>query len=203
MEWYSWRIMRILFQNTVFLKSAAKINQLPEDNGIEIAFAGRSNAGKSSALNVLTNQKIAKTSKTPGRTRLLNFFTVTDTIRLVDLPGYGYAKVSLAEKKSWQQLLSEYLENRKCLRGLVLLMDIRHAFTDYDQQLLEWAQHFNLAVHILLTKADKLSKGKARSMLLAYQKEIVDLPNVSIQLFSSLKKEGIAELNQQITRWCI
>lgn len=143
-----------------FLKSAAQLSQLPNDNGIEIAFAGRSNAGKSTAINVLTGIKgLAKTSKTPGRTQLINLFAIDDQRRLVDLPGYGYAAVPQAVKERWQQTLSRYLQNRQCLRGLILLMDIRHPLTEFDQHIIQWATSAKLPIYILLTKADKLARA--------------------------------------------
>ncbi|RJG41964.1 YihA family ribosome biogenesis GTP-binding protein, partial [Streptococcus pyogenes] len=138
-----------LYSKAVFLKSAARVNQLPEDSGYEVAFAGRSNAGKSSALNCLThNKNLARTSKTPGRTQLINLFSLDEQRRLVDLPGYGYAKVAMEVKLEWQKNLAHYLEARQCLRGLILLMDVRHPLKDLDQILVNWALHRELPVHI-------------------------------------------------------
>ncbi len=185
-----------------FLKSAARLAQAPIDEGIEVAFAGRSNAGKSSALNTLCNQKsLARTSKTPGRTQLLNFFALDEQRRLVDLPGYGYAKVAEKVKREWQGALADYLEHRQCLRGLVLLMDIRHPLMDFDLQMLEWNIHFGLATHILLTKADKLNRGAAGNALLQVRKAFQDRPEISAQLFSSLKQQGIDEAHQVLDSW--
>ncbi|MCB1689403.1 MAG: YihA family ribosome biogenesis GTP-binding protein [Halioglobus sp.] len=186
-----------------FLTSAAKVSQCPPDIGWEVAFAGRSNAGKSSAINSLThNKKLAKTSKTPGRTQLINFFEVSESQRLVDLPGYGFAKVPLAVKREWTKQLENYLQNRQCLRGLILLMDIRHPLQPFDQQMLEWALQAAMPVHILLTKADKLKRGAAGSALLqvrAKLKNHADL--VSAQLFSALKHDGHKELIAVLDHW--
>lgn len=184
---------------------APSIRECPADIGAEVAFAGRSNAGKSSAINTLTqNHKLARTSKTPGRTQLINLFSLSEQQRLVDLPGYGFAKVPLKMKKLWEHNLAEYLKDRHCLKGMVLLMDIRHPLQQFDTMMLNWAIDKEMPVHILLTKADKLKKGPAQSTLLAVRKHLVasaveDL--VSVQLFSSLKKEGVGELKQQLDRW--
>ena len=185
-----------------FDKSAAKLNQLPADEGIEVAFAGRSNAGKSSALNTITGQnKLARISKTPGRTQLINLFTLDSERRLVDLPGYGYAKVPERVKLHWQQLLDSYLNQRVSLRGLILLMDVRHPLKEFDQIMLEWAIHRDMPVHILLTKADKLKNGPARNTLLTVQKELDEYQNISLQLFSSHKKQGLAEAHRKLEQW--
>lgn len=186
-----------------FLISAAKPQQAPPDSGREVAFAGRSNAGKSSALNAITQQKaLARTSKTPGRTQLLNFFAVDDDRRLVDLPGYGYARVAVDIKAQWQRSLAGYLEQRQSLAGLILLMDIRHPLTDYDLQMLIWAQHADLPVHVLLTKADKLKRGAAKNALLQVRKRLKeDGFEASVQLFSALKKEGLEEVWAVLNQW--
>jgi GTP-binding protein len=187
-----------------FLKSAASSKQLPEDTGYEVAFAGRSNAGKSSALNCLTGiRQLARTSKTPGRTQLLNVFTLGDSDRrLLDLPGYGYAKVSIARKQEWQTSLATYLETRKSLKGLVLLMDIRHPLKPLDQSMVEWAVHEELPVHIVLTKADKLSRGQTNAHLLQVKKYYQHFPDlISVQIFSSLKKQGVDDLIQVLNHW--
>jgi GTP-binding protein len=183
------------FPPTTFLISAAKLSQLPSDNGAEIAFAGRSNSGKSSAINAITGAKgLAKTSKTPGRTQLLNFFTLDEQHRLVDLPGYGYAKVTESIKLRWQELLEEYLTHRTSLCCLVLVMDIRHPLKEFDQQMLQWANHYQLAVHVLLTKADKLSHGAAMQTLQQVKKTLADFSTpMGAQLFSSLKSTGVTE----------
>jgi GTP-binding protein len=186
-----------------FLTSAAKLSQCPDDSGCEVAFAGRSNAGKSSAINSLTNnKKLAKTSKTPGRTQLLNFFALSNSQRLVDLPGYGFAKVPLAVKREWTKQLENYLQKRQCLRGLILLMDVRHPLQPFDQQMLDWAMQAAMPTHILLTKADKLSRGAAGTALLqvrARLKTNADL--VSVQLFSALKNTGHQELKAVLGVW--
>ncbi len=191
------------YRRAQFLISAAKLHQCPPDEGWEVAFAGRSNAGKSSAINSLTNnRKLAKTSKTPGRTQLLNFFSLSESQRLVDLPGYGFAKVPLAVKKAWTKQLESDLAKRQCLRGLVLLMDVRHPLQPFDEQMLNWALAAHMPVHILLTKADKLKKGPANNSLLSVRKAMKaheDL--VSVQLFSALKHTGHEQLIAVLDAW--
>lgn len=186
-----------------FMISCEQFNQCPNDSGFEVAFAGRSNAGKSSALNTITGQnKLAKTSKTPGRTQLINFFSIDEERRLVDLPGYGFAKVPKVVKARWQKTLDQYLNERQALQGLVLLMDIRHPMKEFDVMMLNWAIEKNLPIHILLTKADKLKKGVAKSTLLKLQSELQDYSDlVSIQLFSSLKKNGVEEVSKVLKAW--
>ncbi len=195
------------YMQAKFLKSAALAEQLPEDTGYEVAFAGRSNAGKSSALNCLTNiRQLARTSKTPGRTQLMNVFTLADeTKRLIDLPGYGYAKVALQVKHDWQTNLAHYLEIRESLKGLVLLMDVRHPLKELDQSMINWALTRQLPVHILLTKADKLSRGSTQSAILQVRRFYELMPDfISVQAFSSLKKQGIDELVEKLNQWlCI
>lgn len=215
------------YQQAHFITSAAKLTQLPEKSEIEVAFAGRSNAGKSSALNVITQQrKLAHTSKTPGRTQLINYFQVVENKYLVDLPGYGFAKVSLDIKNRWQQTLSRYLEVREPLRGLVLLMDCRHPLQPLDCDLLDWALDSELNVHILLTKCDKLSRNQAQQTLMSVKKQLksrlennpllnktdenasledssnknlIDL--ISVQLFSSLNRTGFDEVIAKLDEW--
>lgn len=180
-----------------FLMSAPKLNLCVEDTGYEVAFAGRSNAGKSSAINALTNQKqLARASKRPGRTQMINFFSLGNPDqRLVDLPGYGYAAVPEAMKIVWQKELENYLIHRKSLQGLVLLMDIRHPLQHFDVMMLEWAYSRHLFVHVLLTKSDKLNRGPASKVLLDVQEQLKKIKlNFSIQLFSSLNKQGLEEL---------
>jgi len=191
------------FRQAAFLISAAKPSQAPADQGWEVAFAGRSNAGKSSAINALCEHKaLARTSKTPGRTQLLNFFRVDDDRRLVDLPGYGYAKVSADVQRQWQHALEGYLVQRESLRGLILLMDIRHPFTPLDQQLVEWAVVSHRPVHILLTKADKLSRGPAQSTLHTVRRRLTGMGGeLSAQTFSSLKHQGLPEAYEVLQRW--
>jgi GTP-binding protein len=191
------------YRNAQFLTSAAKLPQCPPDTGWEVAFAGRSNAGKSSAINSLTdNNKLAKTSKTPGRTQLINFFALTESQRLVDLPGYGFAKVPLAVKREWTKQLENYLQKRQCLRGLILLMDVRHPMQPFDQQMLDWATQASMPVHILLTKADKLKRGAASTALLQTRAALEPYADLtSVQLFSALKHTGHKELIAVLDAW--
>lgn len=190
------------YSKAKFLLSAAAANQFPPDTGLEVAFAGRSNAGKSSALNFITNQvRLARVSKTPGRTQLINFFELDNQRYLVDLPGYGYAKVPSNIKKRWQENLAAYIETRHSLKGVILLMDIRHPLTALDWQMVQWLQHFGLATHILLTKADKLTRGRALNTLLKLKTELKPYDKVSMQLFSVPKRQGLAEVWQQLDRW--
>lgn len=180
-----------------FLMSAPKLNLCVEDTGFEVAFAGRSNAGKSSAINALTNQKqLARASKRPGRTQMINFFSLGNPDqRLVDLPGYGYAAVPEAMKIVWQKELENYLIHRVSLQGLVLLMDIRHPLQHFDVMMLEWAYSRQLFVHVLLTKSDKLNRGPASKVLQEVRATLKKMKlNFSIQLFSSMNKEGLEEL---------
>lgn len=191
------------YQNAKYLLGAAKIAQLPEDKGIEVAFAGRSNAGKSSALNTLTQQKsLARTSKMPGRTQLINVFTLDDARRLIDLPGYGYAKVPQAMKEQWQAELGRYLQTRQCLHGLVLLMDIRHFLKDTDIQMLQWTASVELPVHCLLSKADKLKSGAKSKALMQCKKQLKTIhPTASVQVFSALKRLGLDQLYAKLDNW--
>ncbi|MAZ86286.1 MAG: YihA family ribosome biogenesis GTP-binding protein [Cellvibrionaceae bacterium] len=196
---------RINYSKAYFTQSAPSIRQCPPETGAEVAFAGRSNAGKSSSINTLTsNHKLARTSKTPGRTQLINFFELSENQRLVDLPGYGYAKVPLKMKQEWERNLEEYLRERRCLKGLVLLMDVRHPMQEFDTMMLNWAIEAEMPVRILLTKSDKLKKGPAQATLLAVRKHLVDAQVddlVSAQLFSSLKKTGVDLLMKQLNEW--
>ena len=187
-----------------FLKSAHTLEQLPPDTGAEVAFAGRSNAGKSSALNAITaNGKLARTSKTPGRTRLINFFSLNrENCRLVDLPGYGYAKVSRDMKDDWQKHLGHYLNDRRCLRGLVLVMDIRHPLTDFDQMMVEWCEHNNLPLMILATKADKLKFGQAKTAMLDIARKLEGLECLQhLIMFSATSKRGLEESQDALMHW--
>ncbi|WP_372830666.1 ribosome biogenesis GTP-binding protein YihA/YsxC [Pontibacterium sp.] len=197
----------ISYNSARFNKSAAKLSQCPEDIGAEVAFAGRSNAGKSSAINTLTNnKKLARTSKTPGRTQLINFFDLNiENTRIVDLPGYGFAKVPLEMKLHWQKHLDNYLQKRECLRGVVLVMDIRHPMKEFDQMMTQWCKSTGMPLHVLLTKADKLKKGPAQSTLLKLKKELTaELgDNVSLQIFSALKRQGIDQLSMRIDSWLL
>ncbi|HKJ17443.1 MAG TPA: ribosome biogenesis GTP-binding protein YihA/YsxC [Xanthomonadales bacterium] len=188
------------YRQATYVLNAARLAQLPQDGGWEVAFAGRSNAGKSSAINVLTDQKsLARTSKTPGRTQQIVIFDVDPQRRIADLPGYGYAKVPDKLKDQWRQLMSQYFEIRKSLRGVVLVMDIRHPMRPFDEQMLEWCEAVSMPCHILLTKADKLKHGAAKSTLLGLQRQFGQ--GVTIQLFSALKKQGREELITQLNQW--
>lgn len=192
-----------LFQNASFYISAHNLRDLPPPAGIEVAFAGRSNAGKSSALNTLANHnRLAYVSKQPGRTQLINFFALGDERFLVDLPGYGYAKVPQAMREHWQLTLSSYLSYRSSLHGLVLVMDCRHPLTPLDRKMLDWFCPSGKPVHVLLTKSDKLSRNAANQTLQAVKKELVETwGNCTVQLFSSLKKQGVEEAEKIIGQW--
>lgn len=195
--------MNPVYHRAKFINSAPRLQDAPPDQGMEIAFAGRSNAGKSSALNTLVQQNaLARVSKTPGRTQLLNFFEIDEQRKLVDLPGYGYAKVPEAIKRDWQKMMENYLKNRKALCGIMLVMDIRHPLTDFDWQMVEWCEHTRLPLHILLTKADKLKFGAAKTTLLQVQQELgqADIV-VTLQLFSALNKTGIDDAHQILDEW--
>lgn len=193
----------MIYHQAIFLQSAAKVSQLPQDVGFEIAFIGRSNAGKSSAINTITQRKqLAKTSKTPGRTQLINLFGLDESRRLVDLPGYGFAKVARETKYRWQKTLGEYLEQRRCLKGVILLMDIRHPLGILDSNMMDWCYERQLPMHILLTKADKLSRNQAQQALYYVMKELKKYNSlISVQVFSSLKKQGIDEVANKLNQW--
>lgn len=192
--------MNPVYHQAKFINSAPNLKHAPPDHGLEVAFAGRSNAGKSSALNTLTRQNaLARISKTPGRTQMLNFFEINERQRFVDLPGYGFATAPLAIKQQWQKAIEEYMNRRKSLCGIVLVMDVRHPLTEFDWLMLEWCGHAELPVHILLTKADKLNFGAAKNALLQVQKELGEAPiPLSVQLFSSLKKNGVDEAHEAL-----
>jgi GTP-binding protein len=190
------------YRQAHFLISAGKAKQFPQE-GIEVAFSGRSNAGKSSAINTLCDNKgLARTSKTPGRTRLVNFFQLDERRRLVDLPGYGFAKVPVAMKNEWEKLMTQYLSDQQALKGLVVIMDIRHPLNDYDWQMLEWCHHYQLPAHVLLTKADKIKRGAQQNSKLKTQKQLKDAGiDASVQIFSALKKTGLDELVEKLDSW--
>jgi GTP-binding protein len=192
--------MPLDLRQTTFLKSAAAVRDLPPDHGAEVAFAGRSNAGKSSAMNAITGiAGLARASKTPGRTQLINFFAVGPNARLVDLPGYGFAKVPVEVRATWEAMLEGYLAERVSLRGLVLVMDIRHPLKELDLQLLGWAQGRALPVHALLTKADKLSKAQAQRT----RDEVADAlgPNAGITVFSATAGTGRDAARKAVLTW--
>lgn len=196
------RELEAYFQSAAFTQSAAKLGQCPNDDSFEVAFAGRSNAGKSSAINRLTSQKkLARTSKTPGRTQLINFFGLRDQQRIVDLPGYGYAKVAISKKLEWQKHLEQYLQKRNALVGLILVMDVRHPLQEFDAIMLDWVAQYELKCHILLTKADKLKRGPAMQSLFQVEKAIQNQSHTSAQLFSALNGHGIDEVRQILFRW--
>ncbi|WP_109080759.1 ribosome biogenesis GTP-binding protein YihA/YsxC [Aggregatibacter aphrophilus] len=195
--------IKLNYHKTHFLTSAPNLKSLPEDSGIEIAFAGRSNAGKSTALNALTNQKnLARTSKTPGRTQLINLFEVEPQCKLVDLPGYGYAAVPEQMKQQWQYALGEYLQKRECLAGIIVLMDIRHPLKDLDQQMIEWAVSADLPILLLLTKADKLSQSERSKQVKMVREAILSFQgDIQVEAFSALKRTGIDRLAAKLDSW--
>ena len=196
-----------VYQQCEFILGAAKPHQFPQDEIREIAFAGRSNVGKSSALNAITRQKkLARTSKQPGRTQQINFFTLGEHARLVDLPGYGFAQVPLKVKEQWQQTIHTYLAKRSNLLILILLMDIRHPLTELDLQMLDWAHESELATQVLLTKADKFKRGKTRSTQLQVEQQLrlrygVDNTSMAVEPFSSHSGLGVESLRAQILEW--
>lgn len=191
------------WRNIRFLRGVNALNQLPPDTGREVAFAGRSNAGKSSAINRLADQRgLARVSKTPGRTQLLNFFAVKPERHLVDLPGYGYARVPDAIRRHWGELLKRYLHERAALQGLVLLMDIRHPLTETDRQLLDSCAARALSAHVLLTKADKLSRGAASAALAQLKRALAaNYPGTTAQLFSALTGQGLDQARSRLHDW--
>ncbi len=195
--------MNSIYRRATFLTSVPRMALGPVDEGMEVAFAGRSNAGKSSALNAITSQKsLARTSKTPGRTQQLNFFTIDQHRRFVDLPGYGYAKVPTRIKKQWQQAMEHYFRKRQSLCGIFLLMDIRNPLTDFDRQMIEWCIHCKRPLHIALTKSDKLKLGAAKNTLLEVTRALESAElKASTQLFSSTKKTGIDDAHKILDAW--
>ncbi|MEM8844043.1 MAG: ribosome biogenesis GTP-binding protein YihA/YsxC [Pseudomonadota bacterium] len=196
--------LRQQLTKALFYTSASSPDSLPEDIGNEVAFAGRSNAGKSSAINKLCSQKsLARTSKTPGRTQLINFFTLSETNKLVDLPGYGYAKASQSKQQKWIELLEYYFAHRQSLRGTVILMDIRHPFQDADLAMIDWCSHHQCELHILLNKVDKLSRNQSFKQLKLAEKQLSNFPKelVSAQLFSAANGTGMDELIKKLEMW--
>ncbi len=195
------RVMPNPFANARYTVSATGLANLPDPGPPEVAFAGRSNAGKSSALNVLTERRgLARVSKTPGRTQMLNFFDC-DGLRLVDLPGYGFAKVPERVRRSWGATIGNFLRARESLAGVVIVMDARHPLTAFDRQMLDWTVSAGIPALLLMTKADKLSRGKGAAQLQAVRREVRELPQVHAQLFSALKRDGVAEARQHIIGW--
>ncbi len=192
-----------VFSLITFLKSAAQLDQLPTDQGAEVAFIGRSNSGKSTAINSITGKKgLAKTSKTPGRTQLLNFFQINENLRLVDLPGYGFASVPPRKKTNWEKNIADYLKLRKSLKGLIVTMDIRNPLKEQDQAMLAWASYYQIPVYILLTKADKLTRHQAENALKLASQQLSTLNNVSeIQIFSATKSIGLERIRNKILNW--
>jgi GTP-binding protein len=191
------------YHTAKFLISATNLHQAPVDHGYEVAFVGRSNSGKSSAINALCNQKkLCRTSKTPGRTQLINFFQLDEERRLVDLPGYGYAQAPYQKQIQWQEYITDYLTYRVCLRGLILLMDIRHHSTEYDINLIQWSLNKNISIHVLLTKADKLNRGPALAQLRAVQQKLNEYPNiVGTQIFSAVTRHGLEQTYTILDKW--
>jgi GTP-binding protein len=191
------------YRRATFLRAAARLDQAPADEGREVAFAGRSNAGKSSAINTLCDQgRLARTSKRPGRTQQLVFFEIEEGRRLVDLPGYGYAKVSTAVKLQWQGVMAEYLRRRQSLAGLVVVMDIRHPLTDFDLRMLDWSRETSLPLLLLLTKSDKLNRGPGLAQLNRVRRAVaMEGDRVRVERFSSLEREGIEAVHEVLDQW--
>ena len=188
-------LMKKTLQNTTFLTSATKLSQFPRDEGKEVAFVGRSNSGKSSLINKICRQNsLARVSKIPGRTQAINFFNITDNLRLVDLPGYGFARVPKKIKNQWGVLINSYLENRISLKSVVVVMDIRHPAKLMDQQLLEWCKHRNIPTHVILTKIDKLKKSDAKNKELQVTQDLAEMQLRSIQQFSAITGDGVSKL---------
>jgi GTP-binding protein len=187
------------YPDAAFLISANRATQFVADSGREVAFAGRSNAGKSSAINTIVNQRdFARVSKSPGRTQLINFFQLAPDRRLVDLPGYGYAKVPKEMQKHWGELIESYFKQRQSLTGMFVIVDIRRGIGDYDRQMLAWAEAIGCAAHVLLTKSDKLKRGQLSAALLAARKELAD--RATVQTFSALKRQGADEARRMLNQ---
>lgn len=194
--------MSISFKQASFVTSAFELSQLPPDTGAEVAFAGRSNAGKSSAINCLTRQKsLCKTSKTPGRTQLITFFELAPQCRLVDLPGYGFAKVSKKMRGHWDLVLSTFLLQRRALKGLIVVVDIRRGITELDQALIDMMGS-GLPLHILLTKSDKLSRARTQEAVAETRSRLAH-SNQSVSTLSTLNRQGLDELEQKCREWLI
>ncbi|KAA8983480.1 YihA family ribosome biogenesis GTP-binding protein [Halomonas sp. 22501_18_FS] len=197
---------RIAFNSARFLTSAARLDQCPEDTGREVAFAGRSNSGKSSAINAITRiGSLARTSKTPGRTQLINFFSLsTPGTRLVDLPGYGFARVSRNTQKQWEKHLGDYLAHRQSLVSMTLIMDLRHPLSEFDAMLIEWCEHHGLPMMLLLTKADKLKSNPARRQIESVRRDLEGIECIHhIQPFSALKGQGVEPARNHLSDWLL
>lgn len=193
---------KINFSNAVYARATHQQNDWPADAGAEVAFAGRSNVGKSSALNAIVNQKrLARTSKTPGRTQQIVFFDLNPPYRLVDLPGYGYAKVPANLRHHWERFVTEYLTQRACLKGLVVPMDIRRPLTALDQTMLQCCWEINLPTHILLTKSDKLTNGRASNTLQNVRATLQEQPQTTVQLFSAVTQQGVEQVREVVGSW--
>lgn len=194
---------KIVYSKAKYLTSAADLQQLPPDEGWEVAFIGRSNSGKSSALNTITGIKgLARTSSTPGRTQMINLFSLDNHRRFVDLPGYGYAKAPRPVRERWERTTDQYLQTRRCLRGLVLIMDIRHPLKEMDQQLIAWATSCGVPLHILLTKVDKLNFSETKKTVKEVNEKLEPYGDaISLQTFSSMERTGLEEVQQHLDRW--
>lgn len=197
--------MNNLFANAQFLKTVVRLTDLPSPEGKEVAFLGRSNVGKSSTLNAIVNQRsLARTSRTPGRTQAINMFTLNpNTLKLIDLPGYGFAKAPPSVVKEWHKLIDGYLRERECLAGLILIMDIRHPLQDMDQAMFDWLLVSEIPVHLVLNKCDKLSRMQGLHALKKLQLALAQHENISLQLFSASKKIGLLELQQKVAGWLL
>ncbi len=198
--------MNPFYQGASFLTAAARLDQAPPDSGREVAFAGRSNAGKSSAINAICHQTgLARTSKTPGRTQQMIFFALDEERRIVDLPGYGYARVSESVKRQWQAHMAEFLERREALAGLVIVMDIRHPLKDYDRQMLTWGARARLPMLLLLTKSDKLSRSAVGAARLAVEREAREThtgaAEVRVETFSATERRGVEAVQSVLDLW--
>ena len=195
--------MNKLYRQTQYLRSVYSAEHLPAEQGIEIAFAGRSNAGKSSAINTITDHnRLAHVSRTPGRTQMINYFQITDDKYLVDLPGYGFAKVPKAVREHWNLFLDQYFQTRQSLKGLILVMDIRRKLEEQDWQMVEWAVNSEIPLHILLSKADKLKRSEASHLLFKTQKLLEENGvAASLQLFSAKSRLGLEDVHSLLDEW--
>ena len=191
------------YRQAAFLRAVARLDQVSEDTGREVAFAGRSNAGKSSAINTICDQRhLARTSKTPGRTQQIVFFETGEGRRLVDLPGYGYARVSEAIKLQWQDLMADYLRHRQSLIGLVVVMDIRHPLTDFDLRMLDWSRETHLSLLLLLTKSDKLKRGAAMAQADLVRRAVAkEGDRIRVERFSSFDRQGVEPVHEVLDQW--